>query len=93
VENGRRHLVTALFLSVSYGFVVLHYGRSAWEAWSGLLLGRGLLVTIAALAAMSLANVWARAVLKLKRSHVTQEAADDLCTVCISVERPGEGDV
>lgn len=89
MENHKRHLVTPLFLTVSCGSVALHYGRLVWEAWSALLLGRGLLVMIAALAATSLANVWARAVFKLKRCHVTQEAADNLCTLSIPVEPPG----
>ena len=62
VKRRTGYLIIAVLLTVLDGAVVVCYGWPVWTARSEEILGRGLLVLLAALGATSLANVWAQVV-------------------------------
>lgn len=69
----RTYFVIAVVLTVLDTIVTLYYGTAVWAAWSDDILARGLLVLFAAVAATSLANIWARVGCRLR---VGSEAAE-----------------
>ena len=56
------YLVIAVSLTVSDGFVTVHYGWPVWRAWSWDTWSRGLLFMMVAMGVTSLANLWAQAI-------------------------------
>jgi hypothetical protein len=61
VRFKKTDLITAALLTALDGVVMTYDGPAIWSARSGDVLARGLLILFAALGAISLANVWARA--------------------------------
>lgn len=80
----------AVSLTVLDDVVTVHFGWPVWVAWSGDILGQGMLVMMAALATMSLANVWANAISRVRHGLATQRAADDADAVALLLELRGE---
>lgn len=74
-------LAIAIPLTVLDGYVAVYYGWPVWQAWSGDILGRGLLLVMAALAAVSLGNVWVPAIRRGGTALKTQPVAHGLPTV------------
>ena len=60
------YLIIEVSLTALDWVVTVHVGRSLWVAWSGNLLSLGLLVVMAAVGATSLANVWVRAIARIR---------------------------
>jgi hypothetical protein len=85
------YLAIAVVLTLLDTVVTVYYGTAVWAAWSGDILARGLLVLFAAMAATSLANIWARASFRFRAG--SDEAEPPRCPVPISTELRGQSDV
>ena len=87
----RDYLAIAVLLTVLDAVVTVYYGTAVWDAWSGDILGRGLLILFAALGATSLANVWVRAgsSLRVRSEYATPRRSP----VTIPTEMRGQSDV
>lgn len=81
-------LVIAVSLTIFDAVVTVHFGWPVWVAWSGDILGRGLLIMMTALAATSLANVWAQAISRIRSALMTQSAP--YVAVALPIERRGQ---
>ena len=62
MDEREGYLMIAVPLTVLDGFVTVYYGWPMWRAWSGDRWSRGLLFTMVAMGAISLANLWAQAI-------------------------------
>lgn len=93
VKRRTGYLTIAVLLTVLDGAVVVCYGWPVWTAWSEEIMGRGLLVLLAALGATSLANVWAQVV--PAQNFLSGDRSADLehTAVPIPVEARGQADV
>ena len=93
VKRRTCYLIIAVLLTVLDGAVVVCYGWPVWTAWSEEIMGRGLLVLLAALGATSLANVWAQVVSAQDILLGCQSAEGPQTAVPIPVEARGQADV
>lgn len=93
VKRRTGYLIIAVLLTVLDGAVVLCYGWPVWTAWSEDILGRELLVLLAALGATSLANVWAQVVPAPNDPPCDRRAHREQTAAGIQVEARGQSDV
>jgi predicted phage tail protein len=93
VKRRTGYLTIAVLLTVLDGAVVVCYGWPVWTAWSEEIMGRGLLVLLAALGATSLANVWAQMVPAPNDPPCGRRADREQTTAGIQVEARGQTDV
>jgi len=93
VKRRTGYLIIAVLLTVLDGAVVVCYGWPVWTAWSEEIMGRGLLVLLAALGATSLANVWAQVVPAPNDPPGGRRADREQTAAGIQVEARGQTDV
>ena len=93
VKRRTCYLIIAVLLTVLDGAVVVCYGLPVWTAWSEEIMGRGLLVLLAALGATSLANVWAQVVPAPNDPPGGRRADREQTAARIQVEARGQTDV
>ena len=93
VKRRTGYLIIAVILTVLDGAVVVCNGWPVWTAWSEEILGRGLLVLLAALGATSLANVWAQVVPAPNDPPCGRRADREQTAAGIQVEARGQTDV
>jgi len=93
VKRRTGYLIIAVLLTVLDGAVVVCYGWPVWTAWSEEIMGRGLLILLAALGATSLANVWAQVVPAPNDPPCGRRADREQTAAGIQVEARGQTDV
>jgi len=88
----RKHFITAIALTALDLAVTLRYGVVIWQAYSGVIWSRLLLLLLAAVWATSLANLWSRAYRELR--GVARDRRFRLSPLLVAQIRPtGEQDV
>jgi hypothetical protein len=93
VREARKNLAIAVVMTVADAAVVVWYGGVIWQALSPIIWSRVLILLLAALRALSLARIWARAIYSLR--HTTGSRSFDFTSgaAITSIDLRGEGDV
>jgi hypothetical protein len=73
--------------------VTMYHTVAIWKAWPGDIWARGLLVLVAALGAISLANVWVQAILGSGASLGSRTIECRWSVTPVPAEARGHGDV
>ena len=88
-----KYLAIAVSLTVLDGVVALHCGSVVWRTWSAILWSRMVILLLAAVWAVSLANIWARAFHELRRAYSDRRIGLMPNSGSIARELRGGGDV
>jgi hypothetical protein len=93
VREARKNLAIAVVMTVADAAVVVWYGGVIWQALSPIIWSRVLILRLAALWALSLARIWARAIYGLRRGPRSRSFDLTSGAAITSIDLWGEGDV
>jgi len=91
-ERAKRFTIAAV-LTILDAAVALRYGGMIWRMWPGILWSRILLLLLAALWAISLADLWARAYCQFRHSIRARTTTDSSRMAVALIEPRGDADV
>jgi len=93
VKGRTGYFMIAILLTLLNAVATVYYGVAIWKAWPGDIWGRGILVFLAVLGAMSVANVWVQAVLGSNGSLCARTIERGQGAMPIPPETRGRADV
>ena len=93
VREARKNLAIAVVMMVADAAVVVWYGGVIWQALSPIIWSRVLILLLAALRALSLARIWARAIYSLRQRSRSRSFEVTPGTAITSIDLRRDGDV